>query len=257
MAAGVGVVAAGLAGCTDRDAPAGFEPRSPEPTDPPPVPDGPERPPDRPADVTPETASEYAAAFEYAVAYNTLYCEDVSDIDVDSAAGLADETDHGVYVFAAASGYAQCGESEEPPFEDYGPRPVEWAIGADYAVRAGDVAIVEREPERAYGFGDDGESPSGFSITNFDHRAHQVDLSVSHRGESAYGDGHEVAPQSVLRVQNVSAARGTHDVTLETEEGASATGSWDPEPNGSMDWLARVLATGEATVEQRDPFSEL
>lgn len=262
LAATGGGVGVALSGCLEGSLrPRGggdeFEPHDPQPSDPPDLPPGPEDAPERPSTITVETVGEYVVAFEYAYAYNTLHCGDLQVIDVASDSAFERETDHGVYAFGAATGYARCGSGPEPEHVDHGPPPFEWAVGEEHVVRIEDVdAVVDRHRGEAYGGGDDSRA-AGLTLTNFDHLAHELDVSVLRGDETAFDQRVAVEPRATLQVRNVSAVAGAHDVSVETNEGATASGTWRVDPDRTPDRVVRVLATGELEVERLDPYDGL
>ncbi|USZ71209.1 hypothetical protein [Natronosalvus halobius] len=233
-----------------------FDPHPPEPADPPALPPGPEEPPERPSEMTGERVSAYVTGYEHALAYNTLDCRDLQEIDVASDAILEAKTDHGVYAFAVATGYSRCGAGSEPEHRDYGPPPIEWAVGEAYAVRIGDEATEHRDADRTFGADYADGRASGFAVTNFDHLAHDVTVTVTHEGDTAYEETVDLEPRSAVHVRNVSAVRGDHGISIETDEGARASETWTVDPNRSANWLVRILATGEVSIERRGPYGE-
>lgn len=206
--------------------------------------------------MTAEHVSAYVSGYEHAFTYNTLECRDLREIDVASDAVLEAETDHGVYAFAVATGYSRCGAGAEPEHRDYGPPPIEWSVGEEYAVRIGDDATEHRTADRTFGADHADRHASGFAVTNFDHLAHDVTVTVTHGGDTAYEETVALEPRSAVHVRNVSAARGDHGISIETAEGATAAGTWTVDPNRTTSGLVRVLATGEVSIERRDPYGE-
>ncbi|MFC7231797.1 hypothetical protein ACFQMM_11000 [Saliphagus sp. GCM10025308] len=233
-----------------------FDPHPPAPTEPPALPPGPEEPPERPAEVTAEHVSAYVSGYEHAFTYNTLECRNLQEIDVASDAVLEAETDHGVYAFAVATGYSRCGADSEPEHRDYGPPPIEWAVGEGYAVRIRDDATRYRNADRTFGTDHMDEPASRFAVTNFDHLAHDVTVTVTHEGDTAYEETVALEPRTAIHVRNVSAAPGDQKVSVETDEGATASDTWTADPNRNASWVFRVLATGEVSIERRDPYGE-
>ncbi|UTF54550.1 hypothetical protein [Natronosalvus rutilus] len=233
-----------------------FDPHPPAPTDPPTLTPGPEEPPERPAEVTAEHVSAYVSGYEHALTYNTLECRNLQEIDVASDAVLEAETNHGVYAFAVATGYSRCGAGSEPEHRDYGPPPIEWAVGEGYAVRIGDDATEHRVADRTFGADHGDGRASGFAVTNFDHLAHDVTVTMTHEGDTANEETVDLEPRSAVHVRNVSAVRGDHGISIETDEGATTAGTWTVDPNRSASGVIRVLATGEVSIERRDPYGE-
>ncbi|WP_312911271.1 hypothetical protein [Natronosalvus caseinilyticus] len=233
-----------------------FDPHLPAPTEPPALPPGPEDAPERPTEVTAEHVSAYVSGYEHALAYNTLECHDLREIDVASDAVLETETDHGIYAFAVATGYSRCGAGSVPEHRDYGPPPIEWAVGEEYAVRIGDDATRYRNAERTFGTDHGDGRASGFAVTNFDYLAHDVTVTVTHEGDTVYEEIVALEPRSAVHVRNVSAAPGDHGVSVETDEGATASGTWTVDPNRNASRVVRVLVTGEVSIERREPYGE-
>lgn len=244
-----------VVGCLDAAPRAGatFTPHDPEPVDPPQLPDGPEEPPDPPAEITAESVVAYVESFEYAHAYNTLHCRDLRDISVSAAARPKLVTDHGVYAVASARGYAECVTDRGTVSADLGSEPHAYAVGDDYVVRIGDTnATVTRGRDRAYGSDDYETRSAGLVVTNFDHRSHDLDVTVTHEGETAYDDVITVRPHASLTVTSVSAVAGEHELAVETSAGATASGSWTVDPTRLRDRMVRILATGEVAVGRWD-----
>ena len=221
------------------------------------LPGGPKTPPDHPDEIRLDRVSEYVEAFEYAYIYNTLYCPEIETITVDSETVLPRETDHGIYAFGAGAGSSTCGSDEETVVAHHGPEPYPYFVDEATLVRIDTVHDEVRGRDQAYGSDSFDTDAAGLTLTNFDSTAHELAVTVTHESETAYEGVLEVPARSQLNVTSISAVAGEHELTVETENGKTATGTWDVDPEQLYVRVVRVFATGEPDVEQLDPYRAL
>ena len=283
---GAGLLAA-VAGCTSR--PAGDE-SSAEPTvtttstaTPTPVPlptgtyaskpDGPSDYPDRPDELTRETVVEYAKAFEYARAKNSLHEPNIEESNVESDAVYDTASGGGHYVIAAADGYANYSDGVHA---DLGRSPTFYFLAPGLTVRIGDGAsqyfdctdvFAAEDPEKNFAEVCEG-GDAAYRVYNFCPETRDLTVTVEFLGE----DGEQTAnPTPVLEREyglrgafalqqgSVTYRRGVYRLTARLGNGTETASRWElfSEPTYEDPPVSVIIDTRGDLQVRRPPFPEL
>lgn len=192
--------------------------------------------PKKPASLSQDTVIEYATSYERATTYRKVHSPG-AEVTLNCNAALDKAADNGYYVVAAWGGSVTNPDGEHG---DLAPAGHAYFINTSETirieptylrnVRQQDIYTSENRSENLYRPA--GLNAGGFEVLNFDGANHTVSVQVTYLTETntprIFSQSYSVGEHGGIVQPGVTARKGTHNVSIQLDNGATSAFGWSP-----------------------------